>query len=182
LNQQDLKNIQVWHSEFVRTGQTATMIDAPKFCMPQLNEINAGLHDNMTYEDIARDYPKDFAERDQDKLRYRYPFGESYIDVCTRLMEIMPTMLTTNNLLVISHQAVLRCLVNFLKKKPMEGMPYEKVPLHTLFKVTMDDDGTNIIEEVKMGVECVDTYRPKPKNCRVDRSITEAISNVPSHM
>ena len=40
-------------------------------------------HDNMTYEDIARDYPKDFAERDQDKLRYRYPFGESYIDVCT---------------------------------------------------------------------------------------------------
>ena len=62
LNQQDLKNIQVshiyyieflknikfffikvWHSEFVRTGQTATMIDAPKFCMPQLNEINAGL-------------------------------------------------------------------------------------------------------------------------------------------
>ena len=64
----------------------------------------------------------------------------------------------------------------------MEGMPYEKVPLHTLLKVTMDDDGENIIEEVKMAVECVDTYRPKPKNCRVDRSITEAIASVPTHL
>ena len=40
-------------------------------------------HDEMTYEEIAYNYPKDFAERDQDKLRYRYPFGESYIDVCS---------------------------------------------------------------------------------------------------
>ena len=39
-------------------------------------------HDEMTYEEIAYQYPKDFAERDQDKLRYRYPFGESYVDVC----------------------------------------------------------------------------------------------------
>ena len=45
--------------------------------------INFHRHDNMTYEEIALQYPKDFAERDQDKLRYRYPFGESYIDVCT---------------------------------------------------------------------------------------------------
>ena len=39
-------------------------------------------HDEMTYEEIAYQYPKDFAQRDQDKLRYRYPFGESYLDVC----------------------------------------------------------------------------------------------------
>ena len=39
-------------------------------------------HDEMTYEEIAFQYPKDFAQRDQDKLRYRYPFGESYVDVC----------------------------------------------------------------------------------------------------
>ena len=97
-------------------------------------------------------------------------------------MEVMPRMLTTNNLLVISHQATLRCLVNFLKGKPMEELPYEKIPLHTLFKVTMSDDGDNIIEEVKMAIECVDTYRPKPKNCRIDRPISAAIASVPSHL
>ena len=36
----------------------------------------------MTYEEIAERFPKEFAERDQDKLRYRYPQGESYLDVC----------------------------------------------------------------------------------------------------
>ena len=103
-------------------------------------------------------------------------------DNFSRLMEIMPTMLTTENLLVISHQAVLRCIVNFLRKKDMKTMPYEKIPLHTLFKVTLDEDGINMIEEVKMAVECVDTYRPKPSNCRVDRSFAESISSVPAHL
>ena len=97
-------------------------------------------------------------------------------------MEIMPKMLTTNNLLVISHQATLRCLVNYLKAKSMEEMPYEKIPLHTLFKVTMSEDGVDVIEEVKMPVECVNTHRPKPRNCRIDRSISDAISSVPAHM
>ena len=48
----------------------------------QLNEINSGDHDGMTYEDIAETYPLEFAARDRDKLRYRYPCGESYVDVC----------------------------------------------------------------------------------------------------
>ena len=39
-------------------------------------------HDGMTYEEIAEQFPTEFAERDQDKLRYRYPKGESYLDVC----------------------------------------------------------------------------------------------------
>ena len=34
---------QVWHSEFVRTKQTAAHIRAPKFALSQLNEINSGL-------------------------------------------------------------------------------------------------------------------------------------------
>lgn len=98
-------------------------------------------------------------------------------------MEIMPTMLATNNLLIVSHQAVLRCIVNFLRKKSVDNLPYEKVPLHTLFKVTLDpEEDVFLIEEVKMAVECVDTYRPKPSNCRVDRSIEEAIASVPTHL
>jgi hypothetical protein len=36
----------------------------------------------MSYEEIAAVNPVEFAKRDQDKLRYRYPHGESYIDVC----------------------------------------------------------------------------------------------------
>lgn len=32
----------------------------------------------MTYEEIQERYPQEFALRDQDKYRYRYPKGEVY--------------------------------------------------------------------------------------------------------
>ena len=38
---------------------------------PGLNEINAGDHDDLTYEEIAEQFPQEFALRDADKLRYR---------------------------------------------------------------------------------------------------------------
>ena len=34
--------------------------------------------DNLTYEEIAQKYPEEFEARDQNKLTYRYPGGESY--------------------------------------------------------------------------------------------------------
>ena len=45
---------------------------------------SAGEHDNMTYEEIAAKFPVEFALRDKDKLCYRYPGGESYLDVVER--------------------------------------------------------------------------------------------------
>jgi len=49
----------------VRTHQTAKDIDAPKVAWPQLNEISGGDYDQMTYEEIAAQFPIEFAKRDQ---------------------------------------------------------------------------------------------------------------------
>jgi len=64
-------------------------------------------------------FPQEFAWRDQDKLQYRYPWGESYIDIMTRLKPVLLELEgDMDNLLIISHQAVLRCLLGyFLNKK-----------------------------------------------------------------
>lgn len=35
-----------------------------------------GVCEEMTYEEIQENYPLEFALRDQDKYRYRYPKGE----------------------------------------------------------------------------------------------------------
>lgn len=35
-----------------------------------------GVCEDMTYEEIQKNYPEEFALRDQDKYRYRYPKGE----------------------------------------------------------------------------------------------------------
>lgn len=39
-----------------------------------------GVCEDMTYEEIQENYPEEFALRDQDKYRYRYPKGEVRLD------------------------------------------------------------------------------------------------------
>jgi len=52
-----LDNFQVWTSELVRTHQTTQYIRAQKIAQPQLNEIDSGDFDGMTYEDVAEQHP-----------------------------------------------------------------------------------------------------------------------------
>lgn len=49
-----------------------------------LDELDAGVCDGMTYEEIAESFPEDYAARDDDKFNYRYRGGESYRDVVIR--------------------------------------------------------------------------------------------------
>ena len=72
-------------STLKRTIATARHFTAEKIAMPTLDEIDAGLCDGMTYDSIARALPEEFAARAADKLHYRYPRGESYMDVIQRL-------------------------------------------------------------------------------------------------
>ena len=54
-----------------------------------LDEIYAGVFDGMSYEEIESRFPAEFALRSADKLTYRYPRGESYLDVMQRLDPII---------------------------------------------------------------------------------------------
>jgi broad specificity phosphatase PhoE len=40
------------------------------------------------------------------------------------------------NVVLIGHQAVLRCILAYFLEKPLIELPYVKVPLHTIMKLT----------------------------------------------
>lgn len=71
----------------------------------------------MTYEQIESKYPTDFAARDQNKFSYRYPRGESYEDLVARLEPVIMELERQGNVLVVTHQAVLRCLLAYFLDK-----------------------------------------------------------------
>ena len=54
-----------------------------------LREIESGVCDGLTYDQIKVRYPKEYQARQHDKLTYRYPRGESYFDVITRLEPVI---------------------------------------------------------------------------------------------
>uniref|UniRef100_A0A8P0T1P9 6-phosphofructo-2-kinase/fructose-2,6-biphosphatase 4 n=1 Tax=Canis lupus familiaris TaxID=9615 RepID=A0A8P0T1P9_CANLF len=76
IRDQNIKDLKVWTSQMKRTIQTAEALGVPYEQWKVLNEIDAGVCEEMTYEEIQDHYPLEFALRDQDKYRYRYPKGE----------------------------------------------------------------------------------------------------------
>lgn len=74
-----------------------------------------GICESLTYEEIQERFPQEFAWRDQDKLKYRYPHGESYLDLLQRVDSVVLALLTSSDVLVVSHQAVLRCVMAYFK-------------------------------------------------------------------
>jgi broad specificity phosphatase PhoE len=78
-------------------------------------------------------------------------------------------------------QAVIRCIVAYLTEISLDELPYIKIPLHTVIKVTLKN-GRNKLEFIKMAIDCVDTYRAKPTNCCTDRDFVAAIASVPFHL
>ena len=85
--------LQVWTSTLQRTIQTTQLLPYPKLTWKSLDELDAGVCDGMTYEEIEvssssqfhtvetelgtpnpqqQAYPEDFANRDEDKFNYRY--------------------------------------------------------------------------------------------------------------
>ena len=153
--------LNVWTSTLRRTIQTAEHLPYPKLSWKALDELNAGLCDGLTYEEIAEAYPEDYANRDHDKYNYRYRGGESYGDVVLRLEPVIMELERQHDILIIGHQAVLRCVYAYFMNKSREELPYLKIPLHTLIKLTPRAYGCDE-ERFKANISAVDTHRPKP--------------------
>ncbi|EGG17643.1 Fructose-6-phosphate-2-kinase/fructose-2 [Cavenderia fasciculata] len=127
----------VWTSSLKRAIRTAQYISQPKVVMRALDEIDAGICDGMTYEEIQEKMPDERAARDSDKLQYRYPRGESYEDVIQRLEPLLLELERTKlPVLIVSHQATLRCLYSYLTGRVKEECPFLNIPLHTLIQLT----------------------------------------------
>ncbi|XP_019402984.1 PREDICTED: 6-phosphofructo-2-kinase/fructose-2,6-bisphosphatase 4 isoform X4 [Crocodylus porosus] len=163
INEQNIKDLKVWTSQMKRTIQTAEALGVPYEQWKVLNEIDAGVCEEMTYEEIQENYPLEFALRDQDKYRYRYPKGESYEDLVQRLEPVIMELERQENVLVICHQAVMRCLLAYFLDKPAEQLPYLKCPLHTVLKLTPVAYGCKV-ESIFLNIEAVNTHRDKPEN------------------
>ncbi|XP_022376520.1 6-phosphofructo-2-kinase/fructose-2,6-bisphosphatase 3 isoform X2 [Enhydra lutris kenyoni] len=160
VEEQNLKDLRVWTSQLKSTIQTAEALRLPYEQWKALNEIDAGVCEEMTYEEIKDTYPEEYALREQDKYYYRYPTGESYQDLVQRLEPVIMELERQENVLVICHQAVLRCLLAYFLDKSAEEMPYLKCPLHTVLKLTPVAYGCRV-ESIYLNVESVSTHRER---------------------
>ncbi|KAI9473619.1 MAG: 6-phosphofructo-2-kinase-domain-containing protein [Benjaminiella poitrasii] len=158
----DQQHLAVWTSTMKRTIETSELLNYPKLQWKALDELDAGVCDGMTYEEIEQKYPEDFANRDEDKFNYRYRGGESYADVVLRLEPVIMELERHENILIIGHQAILRCIYAYFMNYKHEELPYIKIPLHTVIELTPKAYGCEE-KRYKVDIDAVDTHRPKMK-------------------
>mmetsp|Transcript_737 Transcript_737/g.719 ORF Transcript_737/g.719 Transcript_737/m.719 type:complete len:462 (-) Transcript_737:65-1450(-) len=154
-------NLTVWTSTLHRTQQTASFLPyKKKLQWKALDELDAGECDGMTYEEIEQKFPEDFKARDDNKYEYRYRGGESYRDIVIRLEPIIMELERQENILIITHQAVLRCLYAYFMNVPQEESPWMSIPLHTLIKIEPGAYQT-LVSRIKADIPAVSTYKEK---------------------
>ena len=129
--------VEVWTSTLVRTHETSSILGHQTLQWRALNEIEAGICDGLTYPEIKERYPEEWRARSRDKLLYRYPQGESYMDVIQRVEPVVLELERQKRpILVISHQAVLRAIYGYLMGADPEQIPHLNIPLHTVLELT----------------------------------------------
>jgi 6-phosphofructo-2-kinase / fructose-2,6-biphosphatase 3 len=125
-----------WTSTLARTLRTADALPVKTLAWRALDEIDAGVCDAMTYEEIRRLMPEEYAARGRDKFRYRYPLGESYADVIQRLEPVIVELERQRvPVLVIAHQAIVRALYGYLMGRAQDECPHLSIPLHTVIEL-----------------------------------------------
>ncbi|OAA49127.1 fructose-2,6-bisphosphatase [Beauveria brongniartii RCEF 3172] len=158
----DDRPLTVWTSTLKRTIATARWLPVHynQLQWKALDELDSGVCDGLTYQEIKDRYPEDFVARDDDKYNYRYPAGESYRDVVIRLEPIIMELERSEDILIVTHQAVLRCIYAYFMKKDQAKSPWMNVPLHTLIKLTPRAYGTEEIR-YEANIPAVSTWRGK---------------------
>ncbi|KAL8222372.1 UNVERIFIED_CONTAM: 6-phosphofructo-2-kinase/fructose-2,6-bisphosphatase 3 [Gekko kuhli] len=177
VQEQNLKDLKVWTSQLKRTIQTAESLELPYEQWKALNEIDAGVCEDMTYDEIKEKYPEEFALQRPGQILLSLPVWggmpgqplnnvvsplQSYQDLVQRLEPVIMELERQENVLVVCHQAVMRCLLAYFLDKSAEEMPYLKCPLHTVLKLTPVAYGCRV-ESIFLNIEAVNTHRDKPE-------------------
>lgn len=140
----------LWTSTLKRTRNTARHITQPTIIVDgypwtqmkprvwsNLDEIYAGACDGLTYEEIKEKFPKEAGLRKKDKLTYRYPRGESYLDVIQRLEPLVQEIERHREpLLIVGHQGVLRMIYAFYSGIDRENAPHQELKLNHVTLLT----------------------------------------------
>lgn len=134
-------NFCVWTSMLKRSIQTGQYFCDEDFEVKQmrmLDELNAGIMEGLTYEEIRTKYADEYFRRRRDKLAYRYPGpgGEGYLDVINRVRPVIVELeRMTDHCLLITHRSVARVLLAYFQGLKREDVADLDCPLGMLYQL-----------------------------------------------
>ncbi|MFC1884004.1 histidine phosphatase family protein [Thermodesulfobacteriota bacterium] len=136
----------IFTSQKKRTIQGAEIIkESQKDCsivpLEEFNEIDSGLCECMSYEEIRRDMPHVYNARKMDKYNYIYPEGEGYVTMKNRIDRGIKKALflsnSSKNIMIIGHRAANRMILSHFLFRREEDVPYIYIPQDRFYYVSV---------------------------------------------
>lgn len=118
----------IYCSDLVRSVSTAEIICEKQELKPlvikDLREIDMGLWDGLSFQEVVRLYPGEFEKRGSDIVNYAPPKGESFALCAVRVMAALDNILAAGqgNILIVGHAGVNRIIISWALGLPMENM------------------------------------------------------------
>ncbi|KAI8142305.1 6-phosphofructo-2-kinase-domain-containing protein [Fennellomyces sp. T-0311] len=139
-SEENTRPLVVWTSTRKKARQTAKPFADAGFPVRQhsvLTQLNPGEVDGLTMAQIKEKFPEEVKRARSDPYRHRYPRAESYHDLAVRLEAvIMELEREKNDVLIIGHETVLKCLYAYLFDRPESDIPSISVPRSFLIEIT----------------------------------------------
>ncbi|KAI7866896.1 6-phosphofructo-2-kinase-domain-containing protein [Spinellus fusiger] len=134
------RHLMVWTSTRKKDRQTATSfveVGIPVRQHSVLNQMNPGEVDGLTPQQIKEKFPEEVVNAQTHPYSHRYPRAESYHDLAIRLESvIMELEREKNDVLIIAHDSVLRCLYAYLFDRTESEIPTISIPRSCLLEIT----------------------------------------------
>lgn len=119
---------------------TTSHPEARHMIIEELDEIDAGICDGMTYEEIRRTMPEEYYKRSKDKYNYVYPRGEGYATMRDRVVRGFRKAVFLSggreNIVMVGHQAINRMILSLFLFRRTEDVPYIFVPQDQFFHIS----------------------------------------------
>ena len=142
------KPFSVWTSSLTRSKETADYFDEDVYDVKEfkiMDEIDSGTCEGLTYEEIRETQPEEYEARRKNKLFYRYPGGESYLDVVHRLNPVVVEIeRAKHHVLQISHRVISRILLSYFLNLSQEQATDLEIPLEVCYCVVPRSYGVDL--------------------------------------
>lgn len=135
----------IFTSQKRRTIQTAEPImEAQRSCtiipLAEFNEIDSGICECMSYEEIRREMPHVYYARRKNKYNYIYPDGEGYTSMKNRIDRGIKKTLylsnTSKNIMIVGHRAANRMILSHFLFRREEDVPYTYIPQDKFYYIS----------------------------------------------
>lgn len=110
-------------SPLKRSVETANFLSDNVITADDLEEINFGLFDNLTYDEIVKKYPLEHEMWLKSPYDFEFPKGESSFYMHKRVLEYIDKLLLkykSGTIVIVTHAGVIRCVISHLL-----GLGYE---------------------------------------------------------